>query len=213
MASSEKTEKTLSRLPSLIVFDLDECVWSPEMYTLNKIPTSKDAVVGDLPNDVGRGVVGCRSGSSVIRIFPGAIQAFQRLLQGEYGENVRVAAASSADTPRAVKIARASMKVLEVLPGITLEQAFLTIGGGFGDDRNLQIGRTPPLSSSKVRSHFPILREKTGISYDEMIFFDDCNWTDHCAQVSKLGVTTQRTPHGMQADEWENALKTFASKS
>ena len=88
-----------SSIPSLVVFDLDECVWHPEMYQLDAIPTARDAVRGDL-NGKGEGVVGVRSGGSVIEIFPGALQAFQRLLAGEYGSAVRVAAASSADTPQ-----------------------------------------------------------------------------------------------------------------
>ena len=101
--------------------------------------------------------------------------------------------------------------MLEVLPGVTLEQAFFTAGGGFGDDRNLQIGRSPPLSADKASTHFPILRECTGIEYGEMLFFDDCNWTDHCAEVSsKWGVVTQRTPHGMTVEEWELGMQSFA---
>lgn len=35
------------KTPKLVVFDLDMCVWEPEMYTLNKIPTPADAVRGD----------------------------------------------------------------------------------------------------------------------------------------------------------------------
>ena len=38
------------RWPSLVVFDLDDCVWSPEMYTLSAVPSAADAVRGDLGN-------------------------------------------------------------------------------------------------------------------------------------------------------------------
>ena len=62
-----------SVFPSLVVFDLDECVWKPEMYTLTKVPTVKDAVRGQLPGGVGEGVVGVRSGRETISIFPGAM--------------------------------------------------------------------------------------------------------------------------------------------
>jgi magnesium-dependent phosphatase 1 len=104
------------------------------------------------------------------------------------------------------------MAILEIVPGVTLLSAFLTIGGGFGDERNLQIGRSAPLSSNKSRTHFPILREGTGIAFDEMLFFDDCNWTDHCKEVAKrCGVVTQRTPAGMTEEEWEEGLAKFAA--
>ena len=39
-----------------------------------------------------------------------------------------------------------------------------------------QIGRQPPLSSNKAKSHFPRLKEATGVPFDQMLFFDDCNW-------------------------------------
>ena len=197
-------------VPSLVVFDLDECVWSPEMYTLSQIPTDADKLMGDLGGS-GEGVVGVRSGREVISIFPGALQAFQRLLDGEYGQCVRAAAASSADTPLAVKIGKRAMSLLEVLPGISLKDAFLKIGGGFGDERNLQIGRSPPLSSDKSATHFPILKKLTGIPYKEMLFFDDCNWTDHCTLVGQrcAGVVTQKTPNGMTLTLWEGGMRKF----
>ena len=39
--------------------------------------------VGRQGNGKGEGVVGMRSGGEVIRLFPGALQAFQRVLAGE----------------------------------------------------------------------------------------------------------------------------------
>lgn len=66
----------------------------------------------------------------------------------------------------------ASLKLLEVVPGTTVWD--LVVGRDWnGVDVN-QIGRQPPLSSNKSATHFPILREKTGIRYDRMLFFDDC---------------------------------------
>jgi len=78
---------------------------------------------------------------------------------------------------------------------------------------NLQIGRHFPLSPNKGTSHFPRLYEHTGIPYNKMIFFDDCNWEDNDEMV-KLhcpGVTTQRTPHGLTIADWESGLALFAS--
>jgi magnesium-dependent phosphatase 1 len=115
---------------------------------------------------------------------------------------------------QAVRIGKAAMGILEVLPGVTLKDAFLTAGGGFGDERNLQIGRSAPLSSNKSETHFPILREGTGVPYDQMLFFDDCNWSDHCSIVERVcqGVVTQRTPQGMTTAEWEEGMRKFAEE-
>ena len=114
------------RVPSLVVFDLDECVWSPEMYTLRAVPTTADAVLGDLGGS-GRGVVGVKSGESTIRLFAGALQAFQRILAGEYGSALRVAAASSADTPQ-VSSAAARNDVPGWAPGSPAHTPWLGIG-------------------------------------------------------------------------------------
>jgi magnesium-dependent phosphatase 1 len=75
----------------------------------------------------------------------------------------------------------------------------------------MQIGRTSPLSEDKSRSHFPIIREKTGIAYNRMLFFDDCLWSDHCATVSRncAGVVSKRTPSGLQTTDWVAGLKAF----
>ena len=79
---------------------------------------------------------------------------------------------------------------------------------------SLQIGRSPPLSSNKAQTHFPILREATGVPYDGMLFFDDSNWSDHCGIVERNcpGVVTQRTPRGMTEFEWEQGLKKYAQR-
>jgi magnesium-dependent phosphatase 1 len=219
LRSSEGQAAAGGPYPGLVVFDLDECVWSPEMFTLSHVPTAKDVISGELGN-AGMGVAGVRSGGHVIRMYPGALAAFQRIHAGEYGPNLRVAAASSADTPQAVRIGKAALGLLEVVPGVSLLQLFRTAGGGFGqaaggEGCNLQIGRSAPLSSDKSATHFPILRDGTGVPYGEMLFFDDCIWTDHCTAVGRncKGVVTQTTPHGMTVQEWEAGLEHFRQRS
>eukprot|EP00613_Pedinella_sp_CCMP2098_P002436 CAMPEP_0171628454 /NCGR_PEP_ID=MMETSP0990-20121206/21456_1 /TAXON_ID=483369 /ORGANISM="non described non described, Strain CCMP2098" /LENGTH=186 /DNA_ID=CAMNT_0012196661 /DNA_START=264 /DNA_END=825 /DNA_ORIENTATION=+ len=151
------------------------CVWSPEMYELSVLPTREKVEMGPLfvgdqnsGSDV-QGVVGARSGSYMIRLFPQARRVFQDYHAGRF-PGMRLAAASSADTPLAVGIGRAAMQLIEIVPGVTMEEVFLK---GWEDDRNLQVGRTPPLSSEKWATHFPRLRDLTGIPYDKMLFFDD----------------------------------------
>lgn len=108
-------------------------------------------------------VVGCRSGRATITLFPGALHALREIHQGVHA-GMRCATASSADTPRAVAIGLAALGILEVVPGITVLEV-LSKGWPDGFDGHLQIGRTPPLSSDKSATHFPILQKETGISY------------------------------------------------
>eukprot|EP00729_Bicosta_minor_P003302 gene3302-5059_t len=188
-------------LPELCVFDLDDCLWHPEMYTIHDIPS--EAVLGELSPGV-QGVVGAKGGSTVVELFPAALKVLQDIHRGKYG-SMKIAAASSADTPKAVACAKASMDILEIVPGVTMKQLFDTVGGGYPADviasrQHLQIGRSPPLSSNKT-THFSFLTKATGIAYDKMLFFDDCSWGDNCGTVRRgcKGVTTVVTPDGVNA--------------
>jgi hypothetical protein len=62
-----------------------------------------------------------------------------------------------------------------------------------------------------IRTHFPLLREKTGLPYESMLYFDDCNWDDHVSSVARsCGVLGIRTPHGMHEGAWREGLTLFA---
>ncbi|CAK9085724.1 unnamed protein product [Durusdinium trenchii] len=58
---------TWAMLPSLIVFDLDACLWSPEMYELSSPPSSYCSKR--------RGVA---AGAQTVRLFPGAEAVLRR---------------------------------------------------------------------------------------------------------------------------------------
>ena len=57
--------------------------------------------------------VGVRSGQDVIRLFPGALGVLTACHDGTY-DSMRLAAASSADTPFAAAIAHTALSLLEV---------------------------------------------------------------------------------------------------
>ena len=83
-----------------------------------------------------------------------------------------------------------------------------------GFEGNIQIGRTPPLSSDKANTHFPIIRQATGVEYEGMLFFDDCLWGDHCGRVEENcpGVVAVRTPDGLSEKEWMQGLRAYNEK-
>uniref|UniRef100_A0A7S1C0N6 Magnesium-dependent phosphatase-1 n=1 Tax=Corethron hystrix TaxID=216773 RepID=A0A7S1C0N6_9STRA len=198
--------------PALTVFDLDACLWDQEMYEMPAMPSRP--IEGDL-NGRGAGVKGAMSGPYKISLHAGSLVALQEHHDGLY-PGMKVALASSADTPKAEKIGRAALRILEVVPGVTVWDVLMRDWDGV--DVN-QIGRQPPLSSNKARSHFPRIRELTQIRYDEMLFFDDCNWGDHCRMVSDgckekngEGVVSVRTPYGLREAEWREGLQTYKEK-
>eukprot|EP00543_Licmophora_paradoxa_P003382 CAMPEP_0202445280 /NCGR_PEP_ID=MMETSP1360-20130828/4120_1 /ASSEMBLY_ACC=CAM_ASM_000848 /TAXON_ID=515479 /ORGANISM="Licmophora paradoxa, Strain CCMP2313" /LENGTH=212 /DNA_ID=CAMNT_0049061469 /DNA_START=146 /DNA_END=784 /DNA_ORIENTATION=+ len=204
-------------LPELCVFDLDACFWDQEMFEMSRVPEKSDVVRSDL-NGRGEGVVGVMSGRNKIALHKGSMLALQNHYDGKF-QGMRVAFASSADTPFAEKVGRASLKLLEVVPGVTVWD--LVVGRDWeGVDVN-QIGRQPPLSSNKAKSHFPRLKEATGIRYDRMLFFDDCNWGDHCTMVATgcresdtgVGPVTVRTPRGLGETEWQIGLEKYEEQT
>ena len=181
------------------------------MYELSEVPGDHNVVRGSLGSNIGEGVIGIKSGHETITIFPDALKVLQDYHEGKYP--FKIAAASSADTPRAVKIGRAAMARLEIVPGVTMREVF-NKGWDKGFEGNLQIGRSPPLSSDKSSTHFPILKEKCGIDYSGMLFFDDCNWGDHCTKVANAcpGVVTVRTPRGLEAAQWTAGLEAYEKR-
>ena len=63
-------------------------------------------------------------------------------------------------------------------------------------------------------THFQALHKESGIPYNEMLFFDDCNWGDHCADVTEnFGVVSQRTPHGMELSLFHKGMEKYRKKA
>lgn len=186
--SNNQARKSATRLkmslsfPELTVYDMDACLWDQEMYTMSAMPSKK--IMGDL-NGRGEGVIGVMSGRDKISLHKGSLISLQEHYDGKY-PGMKIIMASSADTPFAEKVGRAALDLLEVVPGVTVWD--LLMRDFDGQDFN-QIGRQHPLSSNKSKTHFPFIRKLTGIRYDRMLFFDDCNWGDHCGSkfLYKLG--------------------------
>ena len=127
--------------PALVVFDLDACFWDQEMYEMPALPSK--TVTGPLGDSGETGVTGAYSGRHKISMHPGSMVALREKLAGDKYPGMKVCFASSADTPFAEKIGRATLKLLEVTPGTNVWD--LVLNDWDGTDVN-QIGRQPPLS-------------------------------------------------------------------
>ena len=174
-------------LPSLIVFDLDACLWSPEMYELDKAPTTWDAKRG-----------GVKAGQDTVTLYPGARETLLRLLTDPTFQGCKIAAASSTTEPAYAK------KCLEQTP--------IDLSGERKEKMGDLIKFRQIYPGSKGRTHFPRLQQETGIPYSEMIFFDDCSYSDNCGEVASAcsGVTCVRTPNGLTREEFNLAIEGFA---
>eukprot|EP00555_Chaetoceros_dichaeta_P003766 CAMPEP_0198249564 /NCGR_PEP_ID=MMETSP1447-20131203/1059_1 /TAXON_ID=420782 /ORGANISM="Chaetoceros dichaeta, Strain CCMP1751" /LENGTH=195 /DNA_ID=CAMNT_0043934235 /DNA_START=216 /DNA_END=803 /DNA_ORIENTATION=+ len=186
----------------MIVFDLDDCLWSPEMYTLHakpSIPVKGDLYINperqESEREIGIVGMGVPRGPTV-QLFDGARKALREIALDPKYEGVIVAAASSSEEPT---YSHACLEGIEVLPGLFMRDMF----------QYDQIGRTGSLTSRKT-THFRALHKESSVPYNEMLFFDDCNWGDHCADVTaSFGVISQRTPAGMQLSEFHSGIEKY----
>ena len=157
-------ESQMSKLPSMIVFDLDDCLWSPEMHELNGLP--EIPVHGELnPKSIGgkrlKGVVGLQVPRyrDTVMLFDGARRVLYEIATNPIYKDILLATASSSLEP---SYSYACLAGIEILPGLTM-----------GDMMTYnQIGRTGNLSPDKT-THFRELHDESGVPYNEMLFFDD----------------------------------------
>ena len=121
-----------------------------------------------------------------------------RLLTDDSFKKCKVAVASSTTEPTYASACLAQMKI-DCSGQRTESMADLI------DFRQIYPG-------SKGRQHFPRLKEETGINYSDMMFFDDCSYSDNCKEVANLcpGVTCVRTPRGLTVQEFDAGLAAFA---
>jgi magnesium-dependent phosphatase 1 len=208
-------------LPSMIVFDLDDCLWTPEMHELSGMPSIPvEGPLDPTDNNSQLGTVGMKVPSrrrrgnnkgfdwggyandgeeEVVELYPEARLVLRELATNPKYAAVKIAVASSSLEP---SYSRACINGIEIVDGVTMKDLI-----SFS-----QIGREGQLTSRKT-SHFKLLHEQSGIPYDEMIFFDDCNWGDHVGDLQDaFGVVGVRTPNGLQLDEFHHGLKKYKNR-
>ena len=159
-------------LPELVIFDLDDCLWSPETCHLNgELPSEK--INGNLL-EKGVGVKKLKCGEKVLELHDGALLALQQIF--EHNNNlakndsqiIRLAVASSSRSwtktegektkkvaPR--DIALKSLTYLEVFPGLSIKEV---LDSTWRDHHNYQeiiennchclIGSGPPPQKYKI---------------------------------------------------------------
>lgn len=190
--------KDNDELPSMIVFDLDDCLWTPEMHELYNAPTLKIKGKLDPKNEeeVGTVGMGVPKVGQIVKLYQGARLALRELALDPKYKGITIAVASSSLEP---SYSRMCLEGIEILPNLTMNDMI----------SYSQIGRSGKLTPRKT-THFKELHEESGIPYDEMLFFDDCNWGDHCSDVTNtLGVVSKKTPRGLQLDEFHSGLEKY----
>ncbi|OAX33303.1 magnesium-dependent phosphatase-1 [Rhizopogon vinicolor AM-OR11-026] len=182
-----------SRLPKLIAFDLDYTLWDFWIDTHVYPPLKRDPTSGK--------VIDNQRKPQTIDFYRDVPQILHRLQSA----GVMIAACSRTDAP---PLAREALNLILVPP---------RAGDNDNDNDNTSAKPIPAIKffdqleiypSSKIR-HFKKLHEKTGIDYDEMLFFDD-EWRNQ--EVEELGVTFTLVPNGLNDRILEKGLRDWRKR-
>ena len=173
-----------TKLPRLIVFDLDGCLWKPEMYELSW------RGMGHAPFEYMDGHDKTRMKTqlnSVVQLIGDVAEILDELV---LVPTIQLAISSRCDEP---KWARELLEKM-ILPssGKTLQEA---ITGPWEISHDAKI------------HHFDRLAKDTGIPLNDMIFFD--NEQQNCKSVSRMGVTVGYTPQGVTRSIFDQTMSKF----
>jgi len=172
--------------PRCVVFDLDGCLWSPEMYQLEWDRGGAPFTAEPADTD---GALRDRRGTRV-QLHSGVRSAMTELVEDPKWEGVVVAVASCCDVP---SWARELLSKFDLGSGRRLSD-IITVCEIHGGDK---------------KGHFRQIASATGCDLGDMIFFDNEGY--NCQNVASLGVTCVYCPEGVTETAWRRGLSAFPS--
>ena len=192
----------------LVVFDLDYTIWQPEMYQIDGPPKlvpvdefrgkqkrKSNAPPRQIPPGsatVHRSKIVTDRRGTPITVFDGASHALAEInrLKKEKMPSLRAAISSRTDEP---SWAYQIMKWVVAADGTPLSKCF---------DQDLI-----EISYDNKARHMESLNRKTGIPFENMVFFDNEYW--NIQSVEQLGVKCYHTPDGMTREHWSRCMEEF----
>ncbi|MGK3733618.1 MAG: hypothetical protein ACI8RD_001281 [Bacillariaceae sp.] len=218
----------------LVVFDLDFCVWKPEMYQLRGPPTltnlksiqpkqprkrkannnnkqlqhaSSSSNLPKRPTTNRKGMIVTDSDGTPITVFDGASHALSEI--NHWRKQKQRPDDCNNNNSSSNNNIKSDIKV--AIASCTDEPGYarncmkwLIVEDGSTLESCFDHIEIRP---GDKRKHFESLQRITGIPFEEMCFFDDYDLNIN--NVSTLGVQCFHTPHGMSRQIWNDALDTF----
>ena len=181
------------RRPACVVFDLDGCLWSPEMYELSWMGGGPPFSPGGNNGDV---MLSRRSHE--VRLLGDVREVVRELHCTPEWKGTLVGISSRCDEPDWARELLRKFKIDDGRCGsFALVDAF--------DSELVHI-----YSDSKT-AHFERISAQSGVPLESMIFFD--NEYGNIRSVSQMGVTCIYCPQGVTTKAWQAALASFPAKS
>ena len=183
------TESPPKQLPKAIIFDLDGCLWTPEMYEIMYFMGGQGAPFREDPNNSPNLLT---SGGRPVKLLGDVRSVFEEMHTQSCYSDTKIGISSRTDEPNWAR------ELLEKFRIATNEN---------GKPVSLADVLTGPIEiaqDSKV-AHFERIRSATGIDYEDMVFFD--NEFGNCERVSSLGVSVVYCPKGVTRKLWERGVR------
>ena len=181
-AAADVGAAAAAAVPAIVVFDLDGCLWWPEMDMTDGPPFSL----------VAPGVARDRARTAV-KLYDGVADILHELHTAPRWAGTAVGYASRTDFPE---------WAVECLQTITLKDAaHVTMH---------DVAHHFEIFPGKKTSHFQNIQRRTGARFEDMVFFDN-EWRN-IRDVSALGVHCVHCEDGMSAEVWSRGIAEFAAR-
>jgi len=203
--------------PKLIIFDLDGCLWRPEMYELLMFGDDGSPFREDSRNP--KALIS--STGTQVRLIGDVRRIMFDLKHNPQWSSTRVGISSRTDEPDWAR---------ELLEKFIIDQRDCvdtnTFALGESPDKNMELNTihsfplkdafTPELceiaKDSKVQHFKRILKNAgSGTKMEDILFFD--NEMGNCRQVASLGVTVCYCPEGVTTIAWDLSISKFPAKN
>ena len=176
------TQTSAAGRPRCVVFDLDGCLWTPEMYQLSGVGGGPPFTPSD------DGALG------PVTLLADVREVMRELHVAPEWRGTKVAISSRCDEPD---------WAAELLDNFRIDD---DTGGTFAL-REVFDPSLIEICPDDKRDQFERLSERSGIPLEEMVFFD--NEPGNVRSVARMGVTCVYSPEGVTNDAWRLALDEF----
>ena len=182
----------LSAMPKAIIFDLDGCLWRPEMYELLWYSRGKGSPFRQDPQNPEHLL---SVANEPVYLLGDVREVLTEIYNVNDYKDVKIGISSRTDEPNWAR---------ELLSKFTIESEKGGSKNGRVAIEEVFNGPIEIAQDSKVE-HFQRISKQYNLCMEEILFFD--NEIGNCRQVAGLGVTVAHCPDGVTYDIWNRVLK------
>lgn len=198
-----------SKRPRLVVFDLDGCLWRPELYEILTAPRDSEGApfTFNKRDEIPGTTLKSAGGVHTMELLGDTRSILNELFYSEVWYPTLVGISSRTHPPEWAKEILAKFMIYDTddssnMPSFTMMDVFTQEVCILDSEMDKYSQFEKLLHSANA-----VLPSNDRVQYKDAIFFD--NEAGNCKQVAKLGVTCVYTPKGLTREAWENGISAF----